>query len=256
MGPQADKHELGSIRESFSGKSINLRTWMIFIIPGFLLVTSGCLYGLLLASEVFEQHGPMLALFRGLPWILTFSFLFILLGCFIIYSLLRSAQRLEIYENGIRYRSIFLRQYEYLWSEISGISTSSTRTTIFDQELHTIPSAILYFYQGKPLNITNRYQKIPRIIATTKARIYPLIWPRLKSTFRIKGRVEFGKIIVSRDKLYLKKLAIPWETINQLNVDSGYLIVNYDENSSQLFPISDIQNVELFLKFVDWGIRI
>jgi len=255
MSPQVDKVKFGRQIATFRGRSIELRTWVLIIIPGCLLTLSSYLYGMLLAGNAYQQHGPALALIRARSWFMFATILLVILAAYILYRLLISSQRFEIFKNGIQYRSIFLRRHAYYWSELSGIASSATRITFFGKDIQTIPSGVIYLYTGKSIELTNRFQNIPRLVEIVKSIIYPLIWPTLKSTFRSGGTAQFGRLTLTREHIQIAKKSIPWESVYRLRAESGFLMVELRDDSDQQIPISDIPNLELLLQFVDWGIQ-
>ena len=255
MSPQVDRAKFGPQIATFRGPSIELRAWVLFIIPGSLLTLFSFLYGMLLAGKAYQQHGPALAFIRGRSWFMFTTILLVILAAYILYRLLISSQRFEIFENVIQYRSFFLFRHAYYWSELSGIASSATRLTTFGSEIRTIPSGVIYFYTGKSIELTNRFQNIPRLVEIVKSKIYPLIWPTLKSIFRSEGSAQFGRLTLTRENLHITKKSFPWESVKGLRVESGFLVVELRDDSDQQVPISDIPNLELLLQFVDWGIQ-
>lgn len=256
MNPQMNNANFGRQIATFRGPSIELRTWVLIILPGCLLTLSVIVYGMLLAGDAYQQHGPILALIRIRSWFLFSTILLVILATYIIFRLLISSLRLEIFENGIQYRSFFLRRHAYYWSELSGITSSATRITFFGKDIRTVPSGVIYLYTGKSIELTNKFQNIPRLIEIVKSKIYPLIWPTLKSTLRSGSPAQFGHLTLTRELLQIAKKSIPWESISRLRVESGYLVVELRDNSEQQVPISDIPNLELLFQCVDWGIHI
>lgn len=255
MSPKVDRAIIGPKIATFRGPSIELRTWVLIIIPGSLLTLFSFLYGMLLAGNAYQQHGPALAFIRGRSWFMFTTSLLVVLAAYILYRLLISSQRFEIFENGIQYRSFFLLGHAYYWSELSGIASSATRLTTFGTEIRTIPSGVIYLYTGKSIELTNRFQNLPRLVETVKSKIYPLIWPTLKSAYRSGGSAQFGRLTLTREHLLIAKKSFPWESVNGMRVESGFLVVELRDDPDQQVPISDIPNLELLLQFVDWGIQ-
>jgi len=255
MSLHVDETKFGRHIAKFHGCTIELRTWVLIIIPGLLLSLSSCLYGMLLAGNAYQQHGPSLAFIRGRFWFILATILLMILTGYILTRFLISSQRIEIFENGIQYRSFFLRRHAYTWSEVSGIASSATRFTFLRKEMRIIPSGVIYLYSGKSINLTNRFQNIPRLVEIVKSKIYPLIWPTLKFSYRTGGTAQFGRLRLTREHLQIAARSIPWESINRLRAVSGFLVVELRDDSDQKVPISDIPNLELLLKFVDWGIQ-
>ena len=255
MNPDAARTNLGPKITTFRGRPIILRTWILLLIPGCLLIFASYFYGMLLAGDAYQNYGPVLAYIRSRSWFIFATLMLILLAAYFLYLLLLSALRFEVYKNGVRYRSLLLLSHTYSWSEISGISSSATKTTFFGKEIRTIPSGKIFFNNGKSIDLTNKIQNLPRLVSIVKSKIYPLIWPTLKSLLRSGGTAQFGRLQLTQENILIAKKKIPWILVEGLSVDSGFLVVNLRDATNQFVPISKIPNLELLLKLVDWGVH-
>jgi len=252
---QVENQNLGTRLGLFPGRPIGISTWFLIIIPGVLVTIFSYLYGTLLAGDAYQQHGPALALIRAQTWFTLATILLILLVTFTLYRLLISLQRIEVYKRGIKYRSFFLRRRTYRWSEFAGIASSAVTTTFFGKNIRTIPSGKLFLKKGRTIELTNRYQNIPNLIEVGKSKIYRQIWPSLKSDFRSGKTVHFGKITLNKNRLRMSNQQISWNSVNNIQIRSGFLVVALQDDSSLRKPIANIPNIELLLKIVDWGIN-
>jgi len=246
---------LGPKIATFRSRPIGVQTWILVIIPWSLLTLFCFVYGMLLAGNAFQLHGPALALMRSRSWFALGSVLLILLITFILIRLMLSFQRLEVFKKGFRFRNSFLLQRSYLWAELSGITSSATRSTIFGKNLRTIPGGRIYPKSGRPIDLSKRIEGVPKLIKIVKSNIYPLLWPGLKSGFLHGEDIQFGRISLNKDYLKISKKKFPWSSVDKLWVDSGYLVVELREDSKGQVPISNILNLELLLKVVDWGFQ-
>jgi hypothetical protein len=238
---------------TFRGRSIDVRTWIFVILPGSFLTIIFYLYGFFLAGNTYQQHGPALAYLRARSWIVIGTILLIGISTYFLYRLLISLQWIEIYKNGIRLRTSFFRQRTFHWSELSGITSSATKLTMFGKDLRTIPGGRIIPKSGSPIQLTNRFQDTPKLIKIVKSNIYPLVWPALKTTFRNGEMHQFGQISLCRDYLQISDDKIPWNAINRICVDSGFLVVELRGDSNKRVSILNISNLELLLKVIDWG---
>jgi hypothetical protein len=255
MNRQANKLILGNKIATFRNRPIGFQTWLLVIIPGSLLTLFSFIYGMLLAGNTFQQHGPALALMRARSWFVFGSVLLVVLTAYILFRILLSFQRLEIFKNGFRSRNSFLQKRSYLWRELSGITSSATRLTIFGKNLRTVPVGRIFPKSGKPIYLSNRIEGVPKLIRIVKSNIYPLLWPGLKSGFLQGEHIQFGRISLNKDFLQISKKKIPWSSVDKIWVDSGYLVVELREDSEGRIPLSNILNLELLLKVVDWGFQ-
>jgi hypothetical protein len=252
---QVENKNFGSRLGLFPGKTIGLRTWFLIIVPGSLITIFSFFYGTLLAGDAYQQHGPALALIRAQSWFILATISLILLATFTIFRTLISLQRIEVFERGIKYRSFFLRRRTYRWSEFAGIASSAVTITFFGKNIRTTPSGKLFLKKGRIIELTNRYQNIPHLIELVKSKIYRQIWPILKSDFRSGKTVHFGKITLNKNHLRMSNQQISWNSVKNIQIRSGFLVVALQDDSSLRKPTANIPNIELLLKIVDWGIN-
>lgn len=253
MGSKASPASLGKQIATFHGRPIQLPTWVLLFLPGGLIVAFCFAYGTYLAADTYQQYGPVMAIMRSQSWLLLGTILLILLSAYLIYCVLVALQRIRVFEGGLQLRSFFLRSRSYRWSEISGIASSATMLTFFGRELRTVPRGTIYTWQGRRINLSNQLVGLPRLVKIAKSRIYPLLWPQVKSAFDSGKPVQFGRVKVSQEEMTISNRSIPWSEIIRIYTAGGYLVVELHDNSSRKVPTIDIPNLELLLKVVDWG---
>jgi hypothetical protein len=255
MNRQGNHSTLGNKLATFRNRPIRLITWLLVIFPAGLFILFCFIYGILLAGNAFQQHGPALALMRGRGWFILGAILLLMFATYLFFRIMQSFQRLEVFSKGIRYRNYLLQTRIYQWSDLSGITSSATKTTLFGRDLRTIPGGRIYPKSGKPIDLTSRIQGVPKLIKIVKSKIYPLLWPEMKREFLHGGDIQFGRISLNKDYLLFAKKKIPWNSVDSLWVDSGSLVVDVREETNGRVPISQIINLELLLRVVDWGFQ-
>lgn len=245
---------LGKRLTIYRGRPIGLITWILLFIPGGMVIIFSYLYGTFLARNAYLEHGPALALIRAQYWFVGATILLILLVVYFIYRLLLSLQRLEVFDRGILQRNLLLRKASFRWGEFAGISSSATAIKLGEKNIQTVPRGKLHLKNGKSINLTKRYQNIPQLVKLVKSKIYPLLWPILKSDFRSGKLIHFGRISLDNKHLLISKTKIPWSSVYRIEAKSGFLVIELRDDSSHQAPISSLSNPELLLKIVDWGI--
>ena len=201
------------------------------------------------------MHGPALALIRAQYWFAGATILLILLVVYFVYRLLISLLRLEVYDRGILQRNLLMRNASFRWGEFAGISSSATAINLGEKNLKTIPKGLLHLKNGKSINLTNRYQKIPRLVKIIKSKIYPLLWPNFKSDFRSGKLIDFGRISLNNTNILISKSKVSWSSVSRIGASAGFLVIELRDDSSHQTPISSLWNPELLLKIVEWGIN-
>jgi hypothetical protein len=255
LNPKSSPQTLGKHIASFRGRPIGAPTWVFIFMPGVMIISGLCLYGIYLAVSTYQRHGPALAIVRSQAWILLATILFILYAAYLIYRLLVSLQRIQVFEAGLKVRRFFLQSRSYLWSDISGISSSAVRLTFFGKPINTTPGGKIIFIEGRSVDLKRGYQGIPRLIKILKSKVYPLIWPQIQSAIRSGKTYRFGRISINREAMYISNRIIPWDTVLRLYTDAGFLVVELLDDSSRKVPTINIPNLELLLKAVDWGVQ-
>ena len=255
MQPQEKRQRLGRKISVFRSRPIGFKTWLLLVVPAVILTLFCFAYGVLLAGNAFQQHGPALALLRARGWFVLGAVLFTALIIYLGILLLLSFQRVEVFSEGFRYRNSFLRQRSYLWSDLFGISSSATSSTIFGHHLRTLPTGKIYPKSGRAIDLSNRLEGVPKLIRIIKSNLYPILWPELKTVFLQGDYVQFGRISLNNNNLLIAKKKIPWISIKKLHVDSGFLVVEMYRDSKGKVPLSQILNLELLLKIVDIGFQ-
>ena len=246
---------LGTRLALYRGRSIGLLTWILLFIPGGIVIIFSYLYGTFLARNAYLEHGPALALIRAQYWFAGATILLILLVVYFVYRILISLLRLEVYDRGILQRNLLMRKAAFRWGEFAGISSSATAITLGEKNLQTVPKGLLHLKNGKSINLTNHYQKIPQLVKTIKSRIYPLLWSNFKSDFRSGRLINFGRISLNNTHILVSKSKVSWSSVSHIGASAGFLVIELRDDSSHQAPISSISNPELLLKIVEWGIN-
>jgi hypothetical protein len=248
--------DFGNLIVSYKGLGIGIRTWIFILIPTIIAIIFSLTYGTLIAWESYLNNGPASAMFLARPWFLAAGLLIILLLLYFLYRLAGSLRKIEIFERGMIYRNFPMRHRFYYWSDITGITSSATKITFLNMQIRSEPSGKIYPKTGRPIQLTKRFNNIPQLVEKVKSKLYPQLWPLMKSNF-LSGRViNLGRISLSNKLIFFSKIQIPWESIYRIKVESGDVLIDLRDKSRYRIPVSDVQNLDLFIRLVDWGIRV
>jgi hypothetical protein len=252
MAQKVRGSNLGLRIGTFRGLGIGLRTWVFIFLPWGLVTLFLLVYGTLLARNAYLEHGPSSALLEVRKWYLLATTLLTLIGLYLLYRLLISWRKIDVFEDGLMYRLFALRHRSYHWYEITGIATFAKIFTVMEKELQTIPGGTIFTNTGYRIPLTNRIQNIPRLVELVKSKVYPRIWPKLLADYQSGKVICFGRISICSKYLDISKHQIAWNSILRLNVRSGYLIIESRDQHNYKIPIATIPNLELLLKLVEW----
>lgn len=253
MTQQASGSNLGLRISTFHGRGIGLRTWVFIFLPWGLVTLFFLVYGTLLARNAYLEHGPSSAFLEIRKWYLLATTLLTLISLYLLYRLLISWRKIEVFENGLMYRLFSLRNHAYHWYEITGIVTFAKTFTLMEKELQTIPGGMILTNTGYRIPLTNRIQRIPRLVEIVKSKIYPLLWPKLLADYQSGKEVRFGRISICSKYVNISNHQIFLNSVIRFSVLSGYLIIESKDQYNYKIPISTIPNLELLFKLVEWG---
>jgi len=255
LSPTTETLDLGKHIATFRGRSIEFSTWIFIFLPGILLVITCYYIGIYLAVNAYQQHGPAMAVARSQFWIIFGSILLLLLAVYLIFRILIALQRIYIFEGGLKWRNFFLRKTTYQWSQLEGISSTATRLTFVGKPVRTIATGKIFPKHRKPLTLSKHFLGVPKVIEIIKSRLYPLVWPQLKSAFLSGDSANFGSISVNADFLGISKRSFSWSSVARLYTEGGFMVVEFHDNSTHKVPTIDIPNIELLLNMIEWGIH-
>ena len=254
LGQPPETQDLGRKIATFRGRSIAPSTWIFIFLPGILLIVTCYSIGIYLAVNAYQQHGPAMAVSRSQYWFIFGSISFVILAAYLIFRISIALQRIQIFDGGIKWRNSYLQQATYQWDQLEGISSTATRLTFFGNPISTTAMGKIFPRYHKSFTLSNQFQGVPKIIEIIKSRLYPLVWPQLKSAFLSGHSLHFGLINVNSNYLGISKRSYSWASVAHLYTDRGFMVVEFHDNSIQKVPTIEIPNVELLLNIVDWGI--
>lgn len=243
--------DLGSMLSFYQGRPLRWRDLFFVFIPGALATLAPLSYGVWRANYAYAHFGPVAARAWSGSWLLLASLASLALLFLGLYRLYASRKFIAIHENGLRIRFSPLREKEYAWSEISGTSIASVQDRFLELPLHTSYQAVIYPNIGKPVPLDKSFGNPERIKEEIEAQIYPRMLPELRDGLQQGKRIYFGDLAIDQTGLEVCSQPIPWNEIDHICVDSGFLMVKSEKFGLMRVPISRIPNLDLFFQLVE-----
>jgi hypothetical protein len=229
-------------------------------------------YSFWLAIYSTLHYGLIAATAWSRPWFFLSGLTLGLLLLVLLYRFYRARFFVAVHKGGLRLnlpRGLGLglsRSYQLTWGEIAGIATDATREQFLSLPGRQRLRALLFPNVGKPIKLDDRLENLPEMVSRIKASLYPRLMPSLFSTFEAGQWIYFGDVAIQRQSIRFGRAhsapppsAIPWSSIQNISIQSGYLMVEFKENSSlpdaQYIPVSRIPNLELLLQLVRQGVN-
>jgi hypothetical protein len=243
--------DLGPMLSLSQGRPLRWRDLFLVFIPGAIAALAPLGYGIWRANYAYTHFGPVAARAWSGSWLLLSSLASLALLVLGLYRLYVSGRYIAFHENGLRIRVSPLRDKKYAWSEISGISIASVQDRFLGLPLHTSCRTVIYPNIGKPIRLDKSFGDPEKIKEQVEARIYPRVLPELRDSLRQGKPIFFGDLAIHQTGLEVYSQRIPWDRIDHIAVDSGFLVVKSEEFGLMRIPISRIPNLDLLFKLVE-----
>jgi len=272
----AIQYSAAASRNGGPGKLIALHRGRNFGAGSVILFLLGCLvmlgllaYGVWSGYYAYRVSGPEAAAPASRAWLAAAGLIF---ACLLIWSfgwIRRRRQFAAIYENGLHLRAGFFRTGFWQWSELAGISSAAIQEQFLHLPLRTTYHAALFPSRGKKVHLHGSLQDMPGLISRIKYNMYPHLLPSLSEAYQTGSWVTFGPLAIQRRGMYIGKRratsngqptpggkTIPWEQVERINIQAGYLEVTPTGQRVQRLLISDIPNLELLLELIHQGAQV
>jgi hypothetical protein len=244
--------ELGPQIALYRQRPLQARDLFSLTIPGGFLVLGPLAYGAYRATSAYTRYGPAAAESWARPWyILSITALFFLVLVTLLW-LRESRNFIAVHQNGLR---LALPQQRSLrWDQIAGIGANIEQERFLGIRLRTRSNALIYPNTGKPIQISS-FKELPHLVAQLKAQLYPRLLPGLQDQFNSGQWLHFGPVSIQSDFCRIRARQIPWESVRQVAVRSGDLVVELENDSTIRLSASEIPNLEILLQIIQTGLN-
>ncbi len=228
-------------------------TWRDFLrvfLPLIIVVLIPLVYGLWRTLYGYSSFGPAAAAAWGRTWFYIAGILVILVLLYTYRRLKRAHTWINVYSWGLKFHFPPGRQRILKWDEVVGITSYSINKSLLRRARRKKHYLILYSKKYRPLQVHPGIKDHEGLKKIIKKHSYKHLQPRLSQAF-IKGiTLPFGDVSISKDKLILPKVEVPWDYIEGISVEKGDFIINLTERNSIEIPIRKIVNLEILIHLI------
>lgn len=219
-------------------------------LPLIILVLTPFGYGFWRTLYGYSSFGPAAAAQWGRTWFLISGGLVILL---LLYSLRRIKNNqtwVKIFPWGVQLNSPPGRKRALKWEEIQGITSYSVSRSFLRLFKKTKQYLILYSEKYRPVYCHPDLKDREGLKKIIKKQVYQLLKPQLLQAFKNGKTIPFGSITISKEKLILPKVEIPWDYIEGISVQKGNFVINLTAKNSIEIPIRKIINLDILIHLI------
>lgn len=230
----------------------------VLIILGLLSVLIPLFYGLNRYTYAYTQFGPAAAGAWSRPWYVLAVAALLVLVALTLYRLLQARRFVAVFKKGLQ---INLRTATIMrWEQIAGVAFQASQRHFLGIPVNTRYHAVLYPGSGQPVQLPGGIENLPELVSQIKAHLYPRLKPEMETSFQAGKWLYFGPIAIQQTALKFTTRArraqrsIPWSLVDQLRIQSGYLVVELKNSPRQRLPVSQIPNLEILLDIIQSGV--
>ena len=246
----------GPLVAIFRDRPLRWRDIILTFIPGGLAVLTPLTYGVLRKRYALAYFGPVAADAWSQPWFLLTEIALIAYLGLALSRLKRARQVVLVYKNALAIRIYKNKSYLFFWDQIIGLACTTVQPTFFGRALRARHQIKIFPMGGKPIVLNDRIPNIAELAGRIKAKLYPRLLPNLRKSLNDGNPLDFGPITLRKDSLLIQDKIIPWDQINDINVQRGRLIVESGTKRPFKIPAGQIINIEILIQLLQEGVEI
>ncbi len=219
-------------------------------LPLILLVFIPLGYGIWRTLYGYSSFGPAAAAKWGEIWFLIAAALTLIVLIYALHRLQRAHTWIHIYEWGLKLHKPIGPTRDLPWDEIQGITSYSVNKNFLGILNRKKDHTTLYSRRYRPLRIHPKLRDRSGLIKIIKKQTYNKLQPKLHQAFTSGKTIPFGGVSISKTKLILPKVEVPWDYVEGIKVHQGVFRVSLTENNALDIPIRNIINLEILLQLI------
>jgi len=249
------KNNLGPLIAEYRDRPLKWRDLAITFIPAVVAVLIPLIYGWARGNYAKNQFGPAVVQQWQWPWFALATVALIpLLGLGL--RRIRQAHRIiKVFQLGLIIQGTQGRKWIYRWEEIEGVAVTTWKDVFLGIQVRQRHRVVLFPVIGKPLQLDSHIHSLDELAARIKAKIYPHILPQLRTALAKNLDLNFGKIFFNKQRINLGNATYPWDDINRVNLQQGYLMVEFKNQKVEKIPAGKVPNIELLIQLIEEGVE-
>lgn len=244
------KSDIGPLVAEYRGKSISSFERVLFYIPASMASVAMLANGFWQYYYGYSNYGPAAAQNWSLVWLVLASVIASLILIILLLRLSVARRYIAVHEKGIYFRLSTIKKKKVEWSSIKGIAAGNIRESLFGYKIGNRFQARVVLEKNRSIDIHQRVQNSRDLVDKLKSNIYPRLLPVLTEKMQTNQWLSFGRIAISRGGIMIKRRYIPWESITNMSVQSGFLVVELQPTGKARMAVVDIYNFEMLLHLI------
>lgn len=218
-------------------------------------ITAGLLLwpGLEQYGRALGQFGPTAAQAAGRPW---FGAAWLSLCAFGLLYLLwprpGTPPALRLSQAGLSLADRRGNLHNYTWEQIEGLFFGQEAYRLFVWRTRPASLGRLQI-EGRAVNLADYVAPadLPQAVDQMKELLYPALLPELQRRFASGEKLNFGALHLDRQALYIHQQRLPWNQIEQIDVQEGRMWIKPARQTRLFVAVVDIMNLELLLSLAN-----
>jgi hypothetical protein len=132
-----------------------------------------------------------------------------------------------------------------MWSDISKITTFSNRKTFLSLTIQNKFSITVSSTNKKSFYLDQKIHNITELTKEIKNNTYHRLFPLLQREFKHGRQLNFGPISINKIWISINNKRIAWRDVSRVEVKSGFMIIDTEDEKSLSVNASQIPNIEL-----------
>lgn len=246
------KGNLGKLLASYRGHPIRKSEILIFFLLTIGAVVGPLGYGIWRLLYGYTHYGPASAISWSQPWFIASASATLLIILLLIRRIGIARLRIHVHKNGITInRPLRKRNREIMWGDIASISSSSVQERFLGMVFTNTNKLSLTLQNRKRHIIDGDLQGLSQLSDRIKSMIYPTLLKQYRGKINTGQHVSFEKIHLSNNGLHFHNKDYHWNSILNIGIHSGSLVIELTNAKIQKFAVSSIPNVEILLQLVE-----
>ncbi len=242
---------LGQLTTVHHAQALRWRDLLSTFIPLGLVVLSPLGYGVWRSYYGYTHFGLAAAESWGRPWFLVSAIVALPLLLYALRRLRRAHLWVAVHAHGIRVHRPPGRVQAIPWGQVEGLSTSLTHNTFLGWKSQTRHSLTIYAINQAPIRLDDRLPRLPGLIASLKAHVYPRLRPQIRQAHKAGKALYFGPLKISEQGLDYKEKKLFWRDIDQVTIHKGCLQIHPHLVKAIRIPTKKILNIELLIELLE-----